>query len=404
MTAKIAVKKLTATDLTFFDWYYRTENAGVSRQKSINLNADIFVTRLYPAIETATRTTGTVSLDLLVSGPGAALPINRRRKIIKSGGSKNWRLDGEVMNNPAEEPQRFNALRPGDFVVFSFEGDVVPTAASAVFVARSLPEDAALHSAFDALGFVGRNTMRALSESDLADIVTRAGLPADHPLVGLTLTEEELQEAAIGSAAARERLVRGGRMLRVSADALRRAREAAAEIGRRGEELIAVYLERQQSAAAITGFEWTSRDNAVAPMDFRISTLTAPAEAIDVKSTAGPFDREFHVSLAELKEMAAGGSLYRVYRVYEMRDTGAKLRISGDMKAIAEAVLMALRALPKEVTVDAVSMIPESAMFGAEIVLIVGDEDEEVEHDGGRADSGTAPVQHEQDQGSQHDA
>lgn len=402
MAAKIAVKKLTASDLTFFEWHFRTQNVG--NQKSINLNADVFVDRLYPAIEEATRATGRLPLDLWVSGPGAAPPINLQRKIIKGGAYKNWRLDGEFIFNPPDAPQRFNVLKPGDFVVFSFEGDVVPAAATTVFVAGALPEDAALHSAFDALGLGGRNTMRAISESALGDIVARAQLPEDHPLVGLTLTEEELQEAALGSAAARARLVRGGHMLRVSPDALRRAREAGEEIGRLGEELVAAYLDRQQRAAAITGFEWVSRENAVAPMDFRISPFMAPVELADVKSTAGPFDREFHVSLAELKEMAAGGRLYRIYRVYEITETGAKLRISGDMKTRAEAVLTALRALPQDVTVDSVSMVPDGSLFGAEIALAVGDDDGEIEINGGRADPGAAAAQHEPDQGPQYDA
>ena len=40
MLKKLAVKRLTASDLTFFVWHFRNQPAG--NQKAINLNADVF--------------------------------------------------------------------------------------------------------------------------------------------------------------------------------------------------------------------------------------------------------------------------------------------------------------------------------------------------------------------------
>ena len=40
MSQKLAIKRLTASDLTFFEWHYRRTPA--VRQKAINLNAVIF--------------------------------------------------------------------------------------------------------------------------------------------------------------------------------------------------------------------------------------------------------------------------------------------------------------------------------------------------------------------------
>src|SRR5438874_2342968 len=98
MTSKLALKRLTASDLTFFEWQFR--HLGVGGQKSINLNADVFVDRLFPAVSEATRPTGRIPIDLWIFGPGARSSINLQRKIIKGGTYKNWRLDGEFVVNP----------------------------------------------------------------------------------------------------------------------------------------------------------------------------------------------------------------------------------------------------------------------------------------------------------------
>lgn len=45
---RFAVKKLSRSDLTFFEPQFRVQNAG--NQKSINLNRDVFVDQLFPAL------------------------------------------------------------------------------------------------------------------------------------------------------------------------------------------------------------------------------------------------------------------------------------------------------------------------------------------------------------------
>lgn len=372
---KIALKKLTASDLTLFEWQFRERNAG--NQKAINLNANVFVDQLFPSIEDATlETDGRLPLDLWVFGPGRASGINLQRKIIKGGAYKNWRLNGEFINNPPDQPDRFNILAPDDYVFFSFEGAIVPTSATAVFVAAALVDDLPLHAACNALGMVGRNTMMALDEGQLLGIASRAGLAADHPLMSLALSAD-LQEAATGSAHATERILRSGRAPQLSASALRKARDAAEEIGRLGEALIAIYLQRQKAAGAIADFEWVSSSNAVAPLDFRRQRQGAAVERIDVKATSGPFDREFHISFSELRAMAeSGDSPYYIYRVFGATKEGAKLRVSDNMKPFAEGVLRTLAGLPLEVTIDAVSVSPRAVRFGGEIELTPAEDDE----------------------------
>ena len=82
MIDKLALKRLTASDLTFFEWHFRNRNAG--NQKAINLNADVFSDQLYPTLEVVIRDRqNKLGIDLWIAGPAAAEPINLQRKIIK---------------------------------------------------------------------------------------------------------------------------------------------------------------------------------------------------------------------------------------------------------------------------------------------------------------------------------
>ena len=63
MTSKLALKQLTASDLTLFEWQFR--HLDVGGQKSINLNANVFVDQLFPAIGEATRGTGRIPSRLM---------------------------------------------------------------------------------------------------------------------------------------------------------------------------------------------------------------------------------------------------------------------------------------------------------------------------------------------------
>ena len=101
-------------------------------------------------------------------------------------------------------------------------------------------------------------------------------------------------------------------------------------------------------------------------------------ERLDVKTTRGAFDRPLHISLAELKEMAADSQAdYRLYRVFDADDFGAKLRISADLKEFARSIVGALSALPAGTVVDAISVDPLRIPFGHPIALTPSDDEGE---------------------------
>ena len=83
MQRRIALKRLKASDLTLFEWQFRHRNAG--NQKSINLNADVFVKQLFPSLpEVAAETNGRIPLDLSIYGPGNSGFTIYRGKLLRA--------------------------------------------------------------------------------------------------------------------------------------------------------------------------------------------------------------------------------------------------------------------------------------------------------------------------------
>ena len=364
MIDKLALKRLTASDLTFFEWHFRNRNAG--NQKAINLNADVFSGQLYPTLEVAIRDRqNKLGIDLWVVGPAAAEPINLQRKIIKGASYKNWRLDGEFVHNPDDIPDRFNLLEPGDIALFGLEGELEPHTITLVLIARTAPEDQSLFEELD--GVLGDRRMIALDADTLRDLCEKPPITSSHP-VWLLVRNEDIVEAAVGHAAAVDRLLKRSRPARLSIEDLRKARRAAEEVGRLGEALVDCHLRASLAAKEITDYVWASDVNAIEPYDFRVER-DGSWEKLEVKTTGGAFDRELHLPLSELREMAHGDLPYRIVRVYEASKDGAKTRVSDDLREWGRSILSAFEALPSGVTPSGVTVAPEGTMFGGEVIL-----------------------------------
>ena len=372
MISKLALKRLTASDLTFFEWHFRNRNAG--NQKAINLNADVFTGQLYPALDIIVRERqNKLGIDLWLAGPGAAEPINLQRKIIKGTTYKNWRLDGEFVYNPEDTPERFNMLRPDDIALLGFEGELSPETVTLLLVSNDAPQDQILFRGLDDI--LGRHRMMALENTTLGDLCDRLGVPQSHP-VWLVVSDEDLTEAAMGQAPAVDRLLKSPRSARLSLDELRMARRAAEEIGRLGEELVDFHLRELFAEGEITDYEWVSAINAIAPYDFLIKR-TGSWERLEIKTTTGDFSREFYLSLNELREMVHGVEPYFIGRVYQASQEGAKLRYSQHLRAYGQSILDAFSTLPPGVMSNGVTIRPDEAMFEEEIALTVPVDHEE---------------------------
>lgn len=125
---------------------------------------------------------------------------------------------------------------------------------------------------------------------------------------------------------------------------------------------------RLKASGAIFDFTWAADTNAVAPYDFLIVMPDRQEIVIDVKATSGEFERPIHVSGAELIEMTAGRR-YDIYRVYELSETSAILKISERVGELAVPILASFNQLPPSVRVDSVSVDIGALKFGPAIVL-----------------------------------
>lgn len=351
---KLLLKRLSESDLTFFEFHYRRAE---SKQKGINLNADVFVNELYPALPDYAETRAwKIPLDLWILGPGGRPPINLQRKIIKGAKYKNWRLNGEMVTEAETGEGRFEALTKGDVVVMSFEGDIAPESSHFLFLARSEGADTEIVGALETI--LGKRRMAAFDveaiDSHLRDSGTH--VPDEHPLAGL-LGGPELELVVAGDPDSIEK-VRKRNRAKLTWHELLKTRRDIELIGRRGEELVDAWLSEQVEAGTIDSFCWTSDQDALAPWDFLIRN-NERSIYVDVKTTTGAFEQRLHVSLNELRAMASVDD-YRIYRVHNISENRASLRVLRNLKPFANTVLQTLDGLPDTAQVPSVICDPTS--------------------------------------------
>lgn len=371
MPRKLALKRLTASDLTLFKWHFQNHPAG--KQKAFNLDTGILTGRLYPQLgEPALVPQPRYPLDLYLCGPGLAPANNLQRKILKQ--QKNWRLNGELIDNPVESPELYNVLAPGDFALFEFSGEVTPTTANVVLISGELPADAGIHAEL-AYRFPD-GSMWVLEERLVQEVLAAAMPPAGHPLYDWAETSL-LEDAALGGAMGAEAINarRGGRG--ISPEDFMRSRRNAEATGVAGEEFLNAWLEEEQRVGRVRTFEWTASVNAVAPYDFLVMAPSGEVRMVDAKSTVGGFGNPIHLSLAELMVAVHGPEPYDICRLYDVGGVGAKMRVARNIGPSLRDTLTALNALPKGVTADGVSIRPECLDFLMEEIILVASSDEE---------------------------
>ena len=364
MPRKLALKRLTASDLTLFKWHFQNRPAG--KQKAFNLDALVLVGGLYPALgEPSNIPIPRYPIDLHLHGPGLAPAENLQRKILKQ--HKNWRLNGELIDNPVDAPDRYNGLQPGDFALLEFSGDRVPDACSVTLIAAADPADTAIHIELSRRYPGG--SMWLLQETDVSEV-----LEVVQPAKGHSLHEwfesAALEDAALGGIAGISVLSRRRGERGMSPVEFARSRLAAEQTGVSGEEFLNDYFEQQLEAGEIEAFEWTSSFNAISPFDFRVTHTFTDTRVVDAKSTSGDFGNAIHLSYSELYRAVNGPEPYDIFRLYALTESGAKLRIARNIGLTLRAVLQVVDGLPEGVTVDSVSIRPGQLPFQEEEIRL----------------------------------
>lgn len=359
---KFAIKRLRHTDLTFFKSYFKKTTGG--KQKAINLDAAVFADMFFPKLSKSNPDRPTsVFFDLTIVGPDSAPPFVLARKALIQ--QKNWRLNGEFVDDD-DNPNRFDSLAPDDLAILAFDGSDEPIGVALAVLAAASTADQPAFAALSAL--VGNSSMVATN----ADALTAAfqGLAPDHS-ARLILPDpafaEALADAAVGSSAAADSIVEKvakGKVLRKVTEAdLETAWLLQKKIGADGEDLVADVFENAVGNGAIASYEHVSQINPVSPYDFSMVGNDQSVTLVEVKSTTGPFNRAFHISSSEVKAAANSQTPYLIFRVFDLKQTNAKMRRSNDIRAFAKELLK--QPLPVGVSVDCYSVSPDCLSWGS---------------------------------------
>lgn len=377
MPRKFAIRRIQLSETTFFQPLLEqvqrnARAAGMkkgSAQKAINLDRRVFVDSFYPALPDRE-----FDVNLTVSGPddnrvlATVRPISKPRAREESD-SKNWRLHGSTIRNPLADPYRYDGIQPGDFLLMEFvdDADGNPGAVTMQILTRSFARANGLETDLDAL-FPGRWNMEAVSEGQMAALCARTrGLPVN-PLALFDIEEEQLLEEALsGQEEAVQRVLR--RRRNISREELLRTQQTRDLTGQLGERLTALHLQAEQDGGRVGAFVHMAEINAVAPYDFDIDLTAGGPRYVDTKATSGRHELEFHMSGAELAFAAASDRPYEIYRVSQARNSEGELRVSSDMRELAQALVAVLGGLPEGVRSDSVSINPALLTWSEPVAL-----------------------------------
>ena len=370
MADHIAIKRLTASDCTLFDAVFRTIGAG--NQKSINLNADVLIDRLFPSLSSPGTTTEIeIALPMVVYGPAGKGAHTVTRKIIKNPTYKTWRLNGETIPGPAGDISRYDNVKPGDMAIMVFKGETSPSGMDLILVSQKEPADTGLHSALSAL--FGNKSMIAVTPAQITAAASTASVPESHPvLIAAADPEMEaaLEDAAQGGLEGTGKLLTNRASRKISKADLTKTKVKAELTGQDGEGLLNGYLAALRASGHLADYKWAAAENAISPFDFDITDTLGQRTLIDAKATNGPFENAIHLSLAEVIE-AAGPIPYRIYRLFELDADGGKLRKSDNITLLAQKLkLIHETHMPAGIRVDGFSVNPSALSWSAEEILV----------------------------------
>ena len=140
-------------------------------------------------------------------------------------------------------------------------------------------------------------------------------------------------------------------------------------IGKKGEELVKAYLQRQKDSGKILDYQWLSEKDPEATLDFTITDLENNIIKMDVKSTEGDFQEKIYISSGQIREFSESKKS-KIYRVYGISSGFAKLRISKKIHDLAKKISnVSENQLPLSVKIEKISIEPKMKDFEDEIKL-----------------------------------
>jgi hypothetical protein len=366
----LALKKLKWSDLSFFKSHF-TEHAS-SKQKGFNLDAKLLEGHFFPGLKEllVPRPKKATHVDLILLGPGLALahPLARKIKID----AKNIRLNGELIHDPEGEAGRFAKLDEDDFVLLEFGGTNIPETVRAVLIASAESEDARLHAACMKLLPRKTDSMCVISEEVLQNLIATVAPAATHPIRDW-LEPGLLEGVATGDPKAISEVVKRRAGRGMSAADLKDAKASAAQTGESGEELLNAFFSAGKEAK-VSEHKWISQENAISPYDFLLNLVDGKTRHVDAKSTAAKFETPLYLSTGEIKHALSSDIPYDIYRLYDVTENRAEMRIARDIKMRLGNLQGIFDSLPSGVRIESLAIDPNFFAFEVEVHSISHEE------------------------------
>ena len=122
--------------------------------------------------------------------------------------------------------------------------------------------------------------------------------------------------------------------------------------GRKGEELVAQYLDKLKTENKIIDFNWLnqSRESSF-PYDFEINNLNGSHIFSDVKTTSFKFEQGMVFSKSELSFINQNPN-YHVYRVFDLKDQNSALRICENITILSTPLVNKISIFEREILMN----------------------------------------------------
>lgn len=121
--------------------------------------------------------------------------------------------------------------------------------------------------------------------------------------------------------------------------------------GRKGEELIAQYLEKLKVENKIADFNWVNKSRESSfPYDFEINNLNGSNIFTDVKTTSYTFEQGMVFSKSELSFINQNSN-YHVYRVFDLKEENPALRICENISTLSNPLITNISTFENEILV-----------------------------------------------------
>lgn len=118
---------------------------------------------------------------------------------------------------------------------------------------------------------------------------------------------------------------------------VKKAKSYIQDLGRKGEEIVNEYLDREKFEQRVVEYEWANKSSEVGkPFDFRIRYSNGQEQWMDVKTTEHEFEQAIIISKNEIRFITEKKNPeYSIYRVYSKSETEARLKVcSGCLRYI----------------------------------------------------------------------